>query len=53
MDKGQAAIERLKIGAETSERYYNAPLIICYSGGNLPTRGTPYVRQLRQTITWQ
>lgn len=33
MDKEQAAIERLKLGAETSERYYNAPLIICYSGG--------------------
>ena len=33
MDKKQTAIERLKVGAETSERYYNAPLIICYSGG--------------------
>lgn len=33
MDKEQTAIERLKLGAETSERYYNAPLIICYSGG--------------------
>ncbi len=33
MDKEKAAIERLKMGAEAAETYYNAPLIICYSGG--------------------
>ena len=33
MDKEQAAIERLKMGAQASEMYYHAPLIICYSGG--------------------
>ena len=32
-DKEQMAIERLKMGAQASEQYYNAPLIICYSGG--------------------
>lgn len=33
MDLEQKAFERLRLGAETSERLYNAPLIICYSGG--------------------
>ena len=33
MDKEQKAIERLKFAAETSERYYNAPLIVTTSGG--------------------
>lgn len=33
MDLERMAFERLKLGAETSERLYNAPLIICYSGG--------------------
>ncbi len=33
MDKEKAAIERLQIGAEAAETYYNAPLIVCYSGG--------------------
>lgn len=33
MDLEQKAFERLRLGAETSEHLYNAPLIICYSGG--------------------
>ena len=33
MDLEQKTFERLRLGAETSERMYNAPLIICYSGG--------------------
>lgn len=33
MDKEQKAIERLRLAAEMSERYYNAPLIITDSGG--------------------
>ena len=33
MNLEQKAFERLRLGAETSERLYNAPLIICYSGG--------------------
>lgn len=33
MDLEKKAFERLKLGAETSEHLYNAPLIICYSGG--------------------
>ncbi len=33
MDLEKKAFERLRLGAETSERLYNAPLIICYSGG--------------------
>lgn len=33
MDKEQKAFERLGLGAEMSKQYYNAPLIICYSGG--------------------
>lgn len=32
-DKEQKAIERLRLAAEMSERYYNAPLIITDSGG--------------------
>lgn len=32
-DKGKMAIERLRLAAEMSERYYNAPLIITTSGG--------------------
>lgn len=31
MDLEKKAFERLKLGAETSEHLYNAPLIICYS----------------------
>ena len=40
MDLEKKAFERLKLGAETSEHLYNAPLIICYSGGkdNVPSR---------------
>lgn len=33
MDKEQKAFERLRLGAEMSKQYYNAPLILCYSGG--------------------
>lgn len=33
LDKEQKAFERLGLGAEMSKQYYNAPLIICYSGG--------------------
>lgn len=33
MDLEQKAFERLRLGTETSEHLYNAPLIICYSGG--------------------
>lgn len=33
MDLEQKAFERLRLGAEMSKQYYDAPLIICYSGG--------------------
>ena len=33
MDIEQMAFERLRLGAETSKRMYNAPLLLCYSGG--------------------
>ena len=33
MDKEQQAFERLRQGALMSERYYDQPLMICYSGG--------------------
>ena len=33
MDKEQKAFERLRLGAEMSKQYYDALLIICYSGG--------------------
>ena len=33
MDLIEKAIERLKIGEQTSLMYYNKPLLICYSGG--------------------
>ncbi len=33
MDKEQKAFERLKLGANISEKLYGKPLIICYSGG--------------------
>lgn len=33
MDLEQKAFERLRFGAEMSKQYYDAPLIICYSGG--------------------
>ena len=33
MDKEQTAIERLKLAAQMSERYYHAPLIVTTSGG--------------------
>lgn len=33
MDKEQQAFERLRQGAMMSERYYDKPLMICYSGG--------------------
>lgn len=33
MDNIMKAIERLKMGEQVSERYYNKPLAICYSGG--------------------
>lgn len=33
MDIEQKAFERLRFAAETSEQYYERPLIICYSGG--------------------
>lgn len=33
MDKEQKAIERLRLAAEMSERYYDAPLIVTDSGG--------------------
>lgn len=33
MDLIEKAIERLKIGEQTSLMYYNKPLMICYSGG--------------------
>lgn len=33
MDKEKQAIERLRFGAEMSQRYYDKPLIICDSGG--------------------
>lgn len=33
MDIEKMAFERLRLGAETSERMYNAPLLLCYSGG--------------------
>lgn len=32
-DKEQEAIKRLQLAAKMSERYYNKPLLICYSGG--------------------
>ena len=33
MDFEQTAISRLREGAELSERYYQKPLIVLYSGG--------------------
>ncbi|MDD6145900.1 MAG: phosphoadenosine phosphosulfate reductase family protein [Oscillospiraceae bacterium] len=33
MDKESIAFERLRQGAEISKRYYEKPLMICYSGG--------------------
>ena len=33
MDIEKMAFERLRLGAETSKRMYNAPLLLCYSGG--------------------
>ena len=33
MDLEKKAFERLRLGAEMSKQYYDAPLIICYSGG--------------------
>ena len=33
MDIEKIAFERLRLGAETSKRMYNAPLLLCYSGG--------------------
>lgn len=33
MDKESIAFERLRQGAEMSKRYYEKPLMICYSGG--------------------
>lgn len=33
MDLEQKAFERLRLGEQMSKRYYNEPLIICYSGG--------------------
>lgn len=33
MDIEKMAFERLRLGAETSKRMYNAPLLLCYRGG--------------------
>lgn len=33
MDLEKVAIMRLRDGAEISKRYYDKPLMLCYSGG--------------------
>ena len=33
LDPEQAAIQRLKMAAELSEKYYQEPMTVCYSGG--------------------